>query len=57
MIPGLITGLLLLLFVAGWVWIWNPRLKPELDAAARLPLDDASPSAPVEPQHHEEKQP
>jgi cytochrome c oxidase cbb3-type subunit IV len=40
MLPGLITAALLLIFVAGCLWLWMPKHKPELDAAARMPLDD-----------------
>ena len=51
MVSGIVTTLLLALFVAGWVSLWNPKLKPELDAAARLPLEeDASPATPEETQ-------
>ena len=57
MVTGIITAVLLLLFVAGWVWIWNPRLKPQLDAAARLPLDDDAASASSATHRHEEQQP
>jgi cytochrome c oxidase cbb3-type subunit 4 len=40
MISGIVTAVLLVLFLAGWIWAWNPRLKRHFDAAARLPLDD-----------------
>ncbi|MHA6205191.1 cbb3-type cytochrome oxidase subunit 3 [Dyella soli] len=40
MIPGLITAFLLVLFVVGCIWLWRPGVKPVLDAAARMPLDD-----------------
>ena len=40
MLSGIITLLLLLLFVGGWAWAWRPARKPEFDAAARMPLDD-----------------
>ncbi|MCF7221415.1 cbb3-type cytochrome oxidase subunit 3 [Marilutibacter chinensis] len=44
MVSGIVTALLLVLFVAGWIRLWSPKLKPELDAAAYLPLEeDASP--------------
>ena len=57
MVTGIITAVLLLLFVAGWVWIWNPRLKPQLDAASRLPVDDDTAYASSATHRHEEKQP
>lgn len=49
MISGIVALLLLVLFLAAWIWAWSPRRKREFDAAARLPLDEASAS--------EEKQP
>jgi cytochrome c oxidase cbb3-type subunit IV len=40
MVSGIITALLLGLFVAGWIWAWRPSRKADFDAAARLPLDN-----------------
>ena len=40
MVPGLITAVLLFLFVGGCIWLWRPGNKPSLDAAAQMPLDD-----------------
>jgi cytochrome c oxidase cbb3-type subunit 4 len=40
MVSGIVTGILLLLFVAGWIWAWRPERKADFDAAARLPLSD-----------------
>jgi cytochrome c oxidase cbb3-type subunit IV len=40
MVPGIVTTVLLVLFVAGWVWAWSPKRKKEFDAAARMPLDE-----------------
>jgi cytochrome c oxidase cbb3-type subunit 4 len=40
MIPGIITGVLILLFLGGWAWAWSPRRKRAFDDAARLPLQD-----------------
>ncbi|WP_119717160.1 cbb3-type cytochrome oxidase subunit 3 [Cognatilysobacter tabacisoli] len=40
MLSGIITAILLVLFVAGWAWAWSPRRKAAFDAAARLPLSD-----------------
>ena len=42
MIAGIITSVLLMLFIGGWIWAWSPRRKREFDAAARLPLDQSS---------------
>ncbi|HWS78936.1 MAG TPA: cbb3-type cytochrome c oxidase subunit 3 [Thermomonas sp.] len=40
MLPGIITGALIVLFLAGWAWAWSPRRKRAFDDAARLPLQD-----------------
>lgn len=40
MVPGLITAVLLVLFVGGTLWLWRPSTKPAMDAAAHMPLDD-----------------
>ncbi len=40
MLSGIITSLLLLLFVGGWFWLWRPALKTPFDQAARMPLED-----------------
>ena len=44
MLSGIMTTLLLLLFVALWAWAWQPRLRRDFDAAARLAVDDAVPA-------------
>ena len=40
MIAGIVTGLVLVLFIGGWIWAWSPKRKREFEEAARLPLDD-----------------
>lgn len=40
MMSGIVTSLLLLVFVAGWAWAWSPRRRRDFEEAARLPLDD-----------------
>ena len=40
MVAGIITAILLALFLAGWIWAWRPARTAEFDAAARLPLND-----------------
>lgn len=40
MVSGIITAFLLLLFIGGWIWAWNPRRKADFDAAAALPLEE-----------------
>ncbi|MDO5609722.1 MAG: cbb3-type cytochrome c oxidase subunit 3 [Pseudomonadota bacterium] len=45
MVSGIVTAILLVLFVGGWIWAWSPKRKASFDAAARLPLDDQEPVA------------
>ena len=40
MFSGIVTTILLVLFVGGWIWAWSPRRKGDFDAAARLQLDE-----------------
>ena len=40
MVSGIVTAILLVLFVFGWMWAWRPERKVDFDAAARLPLTD-----------------
>lgn len=40
MVSGVITAVLMLLFIGGWIWAWSPRRKAEFDAAAQLPVND-----------------
>jgi cytochrome c oxidase cbb3-type subunit IV len=42
MVSGIITAMLLVLFVVGGIWAYSPRRKQDFDEAARLPLDDDS---------------
>jgi cytochrome c oxidase cbb3-type subunit IV len=44
MVSGIITAVLLGLFLIGAIWVYSPRRKHEFDAAAALPLDDDSAS-------------
>lgn len=37
---GLITGALLICFLAGVAWVWSGRRQREFDEAARMPLED-----------------
>ncbi len=45
---GVITGVLMLAFIAGVGWVWSSRRHDEFDEAARLPLEDEAEA--VEPQ-------
>ncbi|WP_082132171.1 cbb3-type cytochrome c oxidase subunit 3 [Luteimonas sp. FCS-9] len=40
MISGIVTAILLVCFIGGWIWAWSPKRKNEFEAAAQLPLDD-----------------
>ncbi|TZF90518.1 cbb3-type cytochrome oxidase subunit 3 [Cognatilysobacter lacus] len=46
MVAGIVTAVLLALFLVGWAWAWRPARKAEFDAAARLPLVDLEEGAP-----------
>ncbi|MGO4551334.1 cbb3-type cytochrome oxidase subunit 3 [Lysobacter sp. 2RAF19] len=38
MVAGIVTAVLLAVFVAGWAWAWSPRRREAFDRAARVPL-------------------
>lgn len=40
MLSGIITTLLLILFIVGSIWVFSPKRKTAFDEAARLALDD-----------------
>jgi cytochrome c oxidase cbb3-type subunit IV len=40
---GLVTGVLLVLFIWLVAWAWSKSRRADFDAAARLPLDDEGP--------------
>ncbi len=40
---GIVTGVLLVLFLWLIAWAWSKRRKEKFDAAARLPLEDKDP--------------
>lgn len=40
MLSGIVTAVLLVLFLVGWAWAWSPKRKPDFDKAARVPLED-----------------
>lgn len=45
MLSGIVTAVLLVLFVAGTAWAFSPKRKREFESAAQLPLDDDAPRA------------
>lgn len=42
MVSGIVTLVLIALFLGGWAWAWSPRRKADFEAAARQPLEDAN---------------
>ena len=40
MVSGIVTGVLLVLFLAGCAWAWSPRRTADFEDAARLPLGE-----------------
>ena len=39
---GVLSLVLLVLFVGGWIWIWRPSRRDIFEAAARLPLEESA---------------
>ena len=37
---GLLTAVMLVSFVALWIWAWSSRRKADFDAQAALPLEE-----------------
>ena len=37
---GIVTAVLIVLFVAVWIWAYSKRRKSSFDAASRMPLDE-----------------
>lgn len=44
MISGIITGILLVLFLGGTIWAYSPGRKKDFEEAANLPLEDTEES-------------
>lgn len=44
MINGIITALLVVLFIGGCFWAYSPRRKKDFEEAANLPLEDTEES-------------
>ena len=40
LINGILTALLLVVFVGIWIWAWSSKNKETFDSMARLPLED-----------------
>src|SRR5690606_22376133 len=41
-ISGIVTAVLLVLFIGGWIWAWSPARRTEFEQAAQLPLEEDS---------------
>jgi cytochrome c oxidase cbb3-type subunit 4 len=41
-ISGIVTAVLLTVFLGAWIWAWRPARKAAFDAAARLPLEEGT---------------
>jgi cytochrome c oxidase cbb3-type subunit 4 len=39
-LSGIVTAILIVLFVGVWVWAYSARRRPRFDEAARLPLEE-----------------
>lgn len=42
MISGIYTALLLIIFVALWIWAWSAGRRRDFDEAARLAIEESS---------------
>lgn len=40
MLSGIVTAILLVLFVSGCIWAYHPKRRREFESAAMLPFDD-----------------
>ena len=40
-LAGIVTVLVMAIFIGIWAWAWLPRHKDAFDALARLPLEEA----------------
>ena len=39
---GVLSLVLLVMFVGAWIWIWRPSRREFFEAAARLPLEEST---------------
>jgi cytochrome c oxidase cbb3-type subunit IV len=39
-LSGVVTAILIVLFVGVWAWAWSSRRKSQFDQMARLPLEE-----------------
>ncbi len=54
---GVSTLILMVLFVALWIWLWRKRHKPVFDRMAKIPMEDdlnaEDATSAEENEHHE----
>lgn len=48
-VSGVFTIVLMVTFLAIWLWAWRPRHRPTFDALAGLPLEDLSEGGEIPP--------
>lgn len=41
-VRGLLTAVLLILFLGVWAWSWSRKRGADFDAASRVPLEESS---------------
>ena len=39
-VAGVVTLIVMLVFIGIWIWAWRPRHKRTFDDLARLPMED-----------------
>lgn len=39
---GIMYGLMIVGFLALWIWAWSSKRKPDFDEMSRLPLEDVN---------------
>jgi len=42
MVPGIVTTILLVLFLIGWAWVWSPHRRSEFERASRAAIEDSA---------------
>ena len=40
MVSGIVSLMLLVIFLGGWAWAWSPKRREEFEEAAQLPLEE-----------------
>lgn len=47
-VAGVFIVLMMIAFIATWIWVWLPRHKRKYNALSRLPMQDRDASPPEE---------